>query len=66
MKYKISTYFHNTIQKGWFWQFTPIPSFWITRNTQTSIETGVYADCWVFSISFLIWDFGIIIKQDYE
>ena len=66
MKYKLRTYFHNTTQKGWFWQISLIPSLWITRNKQNFIETGVCADCWIFSINFLVWDFGIRIEQDYE
>jgi len=66
MKYKLRTYCYNTTRKGWFWQISLIPSLWITRNKQSFLETGVYADCWVFSISFLVWDFGIKIEQDYE
>jgi hypothetical protein len=66
MKYKVRTYFHTTTQGGWFWQIALIPSPFITRNKQHFIETGLYADCWVFSINFLIWDFGIRIEQDYE
>ena len=66
MKYKLRPYFYSTTRKGWFWQITPIPSLWITRNKQNFLETGVYGDCWVFSISFLVWDFGIKIEQDYD
>jgi len=65
MKYKLRTYFHNTTQKGWFWQLELIPSICLTRNTHGSfIETGVYGDHWLLSISFLVWDFGIILEQD--
>ena len=67
MKYKVRTYWHKTTYKSnWFWQIAPIPSLFITRNKQNFIETGVYGDCWVVSISFLFWDFGIKIEQDYE
>jgi hypothetical protein len=66
MKYKLRTYFHNTTQKGWFWQISPIPSLFICLNKQHFIETGVYGNCWVLSISFLVWDFGIKLEQDYE
>jgi hypothetical protein len=66
MKYKLRTYFHNTTLKSWFWQISIIPSLWITRNKQHFIETGVYGNCWVLSISFLVWDFGIKLEQDYE
>ncbi len=65
MKYKVRTYFHKTTN-DWFWQIAPIPSLFITRNKQNFIETGVYGDCWVVSISFLLWDFGIKIEQDYD
>ena len=58
MKYKLKTYFYNTTTKDWFWQIVLIPSLWITHNK--------YVDCWVFSISFLVWDFGIKIEQNYE
>ena len=66
MKYKLRMYFHTTTRGNWFWKISLIPSFWITRNKQNFIETGLYADRWVFSISFLMWDFGIKIEQDYE
>ncbi len=62
MKYKVRTYINDTRHKGWFWQISLIPSPFITRNKQNFIETGVYGDCWVISISFLIWDFGIKIE----
>jgi len=65
MKYHIKTYFHK-ISKKWFWQIAPIPSLFITRNKEHFIETGLYGDCWIISICFLHWDFGIMIKQDYE
>ena len=66
MKYKLRPYFYSTTRKGWFWQITPIPSLWITRNKQNFLESGVYTDCWVLSISFLFWDFGIRLEQDYD
>lgn len=65
MKYHIRTYFHKTTN-DWFWQIAPIPSLFITRNKQHFIETGVYGECWIVSISFLLWDFGIKIEQDYD
>lgn len=65
MKYKLRTYFDTVIQKGLFWQLVLIPSICLTRNTHGSfIETGVYGDHWVLSISFLVWDFGIILQQE--
>ena len=65
MKYKLRTYFHNTTQKGWFLQLVLIPSICLTRNNKGSfIETGAYGDHWALTISFLVWDFGIIVQQE--
>jgi hypothetical protein len=61
---KIDLYFHSTYEKNGFKQVHLLPTLIITHNSKGYfIESGVYTGLIIISISFLIWDFGIMIHK---
>jgi len=64
MKWKFNLYCHSTWNNT-FMQLAFFPTPFFTFNPYGSfIEQGVYGKLYVISVSFLCWDFGIMIKQD--
>jgi len=63
--WKINPYCHKTWDKEGFKQIAILPTPFLVYNPQGSfIEQGVGGKLFVISMSFLIWDFGIMIKQE--